>query len=78
MSDDVVEMRLVRATPYRVLSRWEQAVDTRDGKAMKAALVGAVKGEVGEGGDWEALLPHRILEWRWGPSSGWRTWRSSK
>ncbi|MDN5934302.1 MAG: hypothetical protein L0I24_25060 [Pseudonocardia sp.] len=79
MTEDLVQMRLARSDRYRVVAEWEAHVDTRDGKAMRAALIGAVKGQVGEDeADWKPALPLHELLWRWGPSCGWRTFRAAK
>lgn len=78
MGEDLVQMRLVRSRDYRRLGEdWEAHVDVRDGGQMRDALVGAVKGQVGED-RWKAALPLHHLAWRWGPSSGWRTFRAAK
>jgi hypothetical protein len=78
VSESIVQMRLVRSDRWQRLAEWEALVDTRDGKQMREALIGAVKGQVGEDGDWKAALPHHHLEWRWGSSCGWRTFRAAK
>lgn len=78
MGEELIQMRLIRCDRWQQVARWEAHVDTRDGKQMREALVGAVKGQVGETGDWKAALPHHVMEWRWGSSCGWRTFRASK
>ncbi len=78
MSEDIVQMRLIRADRWQQVAEWDQLVDTRDGKQMRDALIDAVKGEVGADGDWKRALPLHVLHWRWGSSSGWRTFRAAK
>ncbi len=79
MGEDLVQMRLARSDRYRIVDEWEAHLDTRDGKAMRAALVGAVKGQVGDDEvDWKPALPLYELHWRWGGSCGWRTFRAGK
>lgn len=78
MGEDLVQMRLVRSDRHLTVSEWEQHVDTRDGDKMRDALIGAVKGHVGEAGDWKSALPLHHMLWRWGSSCGWRTFRAAK
>lgn len=78
MGAEMVELRLLRSDRCRELRRWSESVDTRDGKAMRAALVGAIKSEIGEGADWETALPFHELGWRRGPAMSWRTFRVSR
>lgn len=78
MSESIVQMRLIRSDRWQQVAEWDQLADTRDGEQMRDALIDAVKGQVGADGDWKKALPFYVMQWRWGSSCGWRTWRAAK
>lgn len=77
MGAEVVEMRLMRSDRCKELRRWSESVDVRDGKSLRAALVGAVKAETGPD-LWEDALPFHELGWRRNGSMSWRIFRVSR
>lgn len=77
MGKSLLECRLVRSD-HRVRAAWSELLDPRDGKAMRAALVAAVRSDLDEDPDWEESLHRYELSWRWGSSNGWRSFRAAK
>lgn len=72
----LIEMRLIRGD-HRVRASWTESVDPLDADEMRDVLRAAVRTDMEGDPDWKQQLGVYELGWRWGSSSGWRSFRAS-